>query len=106
MNHLCIKTFRKILPFEIAGMRSLSHGSYLTQHYLDHYDLARKRLGGLLEHLRHIADVLCQYDAVIKDQLNRGIIELVDKLKEPVHQVHYLPIILSLGVIRALLNLE
>jgi len=43
-----------------------------------HYDLAFKRLGRLLKHLRHTPDILCQYDAVIKDQLNRGIIEAAD----------------------------
>jgi len=56
-----------------------------------HYDLALKRLVGLLKHLRHTPDILRQYDAVIKDQLNRGIIKTVDLVKEPVHQVHYLP---------------
>jgi len=56
-----------------------------------HYDLALKRLGGLLKCLRHTPDILCKYDAVIKDQLNKGIIEAVDYGKEPVHQVHYLP---------------
>ena len=35
--------------------------------------------------------MLDQYDAVIKDQLSRRIIEPVDELKAPSHQVHYLP---------------
>ena len=56
-----------------------------------HYELALKRLGGLLKCLRHTPRVLCQYDAVIKDQLSRGIIEPVDEFKAPSHQVHYLP---------------
>ena len=57
----------------------------------DHYELALKRLGGLLKRLRHTPSVLCQYDAVIQDQLSCGIIEPVDELKAPSDQVHYLP---------------
>ena len=58
----------------------------------DHYDLALRRLNGLLKRLQQNSDMLLQYDTVIKEQLNRGIIEVVDKPQARTnHQVHYLP---------------
>jgi len=56
----------------------------------DHYDLALKRLNGLLK--VSDSDILHQYDAVIREQFNKGIIGTVDKLEaQSNHQVHYLP---------------
>lgn len=40
----------------------------------DHYELALRRIGGLLKCLRQIPEILSQYDSVIKEQLNKGII--------------------------------
>ena len=58
----------------------------------DHYDLALRRLNGLLKHLQQNSDMLLQYDTVIKEQLNRGIIEVLDKPQARTnHQVHHLP---------------
>ena len=58
----------------------------------DNYDLSQKRLTGLLKRLRQSPQVLQQYDTVIKDQLNRVIVEVV---KQPElsdeREVHYLP---------------
>jgi len=57
----------------------------------DHHDLALKRLNGLLKHLRQTPDILQQYDTVIREQFNKGIIEAVDKPEaQSNHQLHYL----------------
>lgn len=58
----------------------------------DNYEMSRKRLMNLLQRLQQEPDVLKEYDAVIKDQLNRGIVEVVEK--EDVGEmgkVHYIP---------------
>ena len=60
----------------------------------DNYLLARNRLSSSLKRLRSKPELLQQYDNVIKEQLNCGVIELVDKSKEEqVHPgtVHYIP---------------
>ena len=58
----------------------------------DNYELALRRLNGLLQRLRQTPDILNQYDSVIKDQLKGGIIEVVDQSEvTPSNQVHYLP---------------
>ena len=43
----------------------------------DNYELSQKRLDGLLKRLRQNLPVLREYDKVIKDQLNKGIVEVV-----------------------------
>ena len=56
-----------------------------------HYELSLKRLTGLLRHLRQTPDLLQQYDAVIRDQPERGIVEVVDDTKHDGKLEHYLP---------------
>jgi len=58
----------------------------------DNYETSLKRLNGLLKRLRQEPDILLEYDAVIKDQIKRGIVEVVDT-PEPGEEgkVHYLP---------------
>ena len=56
------------------------------------YHFSRKRLENLLERLRHEPEVLREYDSVIKEQLHRGIVEVVEKPSEgEVGRVHYIP---------------
>jgi len=43
-----------------------------------HYGLTLKRLIGLLRFLRESPSILQQYDAVIKEQLKKGIVEVVN----------------------------
>ena len=43
----------------------------------DNYELCRKRLDGLLKRLRQNPERLLQYDAVIRDQLRQGVVEVV-----------------------------
>ena len=58
----------------------------------DHYDLSLKRLVGLLKRLKETPEVLHQYNAIIQDQIKKGIVEYVDT-KEMLYDspVHYLP---------------
>jgi len=55
------------------------------------YGLSLKRLVGLFRRLRHNPKILCHYDAVICEQIRRGIVEPVEP-KTPTHNsVNYLP---------------
>ena len=54
--------------------------------------MSRRRLMSLLQRLQRDPEVLKEYDAVIKDQLNRGIVEIVDKKDVgEMGKVHYMP---------------
>ena len=56
--------------------------------------VAQKRLSSSLARLKSKPDILQQYDDVIKDQLNSGVIELVDKSRDQEvipGTVHYIP---------------
>ena len=59
----------------------------------DHYNLCLKRLRGLLRRLQGDSKVLHEYDAIIKDQMQRGIVEIVedDNPDEDRGKVHYMP---------------
>ena len=58
----------------------------------DHYDLSVKRLIGLLRRLNGNPEVLQQYDAIIQDQIKKGVVEYVDSKEIPEDVlVHYLP---------------
>ena len=61
----------------------------------DHYELCCKRLGGLLRRLKQTPQILDEYNRIITDQLDRGIIERVPQTKGD--RTHYLP---HHGVIR------
>ena len=58
---------------------------------LDNYDLFLKRLVGLLKRLRQSPEILCQYDTVIREQIEQGIVEFVDTQTHTRNPVHYLP---------------
>ena len=54
--------------------------------------MSRRRLMSLLQRLQRNPEVLKEYDTVIKDQLNRGIVEIVDKKDVgEMGKVHYMP---------------
>ena len=59
----------------------------------DNCSLSQRRLQSLLKRLSHKPEQLEEYDRVIKDHLEKGIIERVDQSEEaqPCHQIHYLP---------------
>ena len=58
----------------------------------DNYELSVKRLHGVLNRLRKQPDLLKEYDGIIKDQTERGILENVDlNIPTVVSKTHYLP---------------
>lgn len=58
----------------------------------DNFELCYKRLTGLLRRLKQNPPLLAKYNAVIKDQLDRGIVEMVaDPPSSECERVHYLP---------------
>ena len=58
-----------------------------------HFDLIKKRSNGLMKHLDSDSALLQEYDPIIKDQLNKGIVEPVgdSDQQEVGHIHHYLP---------------
>ena len=57
----------------------------------DHYELCRKRLEALLRRLRQTPQLLKEYDGIIRDQTEKGIIEKVPQSTTTTDKVHYLP---------------
>lgn len=58
----------------------------------DNFELCHRQLTGLLKRLKQNLQLLVEYDSVIRDQLNRGIIEVVtDPSPTNNDQMHYLP---------------
>lgn len=58
----------------------------------DNFDLCRKRLSGLLKRLRQTPQLLAEYYAIIQDQLDKGIVEVVTQPTcTASDRVHYLP---------------
>ena len=58
----------------------------------DNLDLCSRRLASLLKRLRQNPKLLIEYDSVIKDQLNKEIIEVVENpLSSDSNRIHYLP---------------
>ena len=60
----------------------------------DNYHLSKKRLLSLLRRLKQNPSILKEYDATIKDQLSRGIVEVVGDIgsqPQPPGPIHYLP---------------
>lgn len=58
----------------------------------DNYCLSKKRLFRLLHRLKQHLSILREYDATIKDQLRKGIVEQVDKSDHLIpRETHYIP---------------
>ena len=55
------------------------------------YHLCHKRLRGLLQRLKQEPDVLHEYDSIIRDQLEKGVVEVVENEGSTQAKVHYLP---------------
>lgn len=54
-------------------------------------ELSRQRLYGILRRLKQDPEVLVEYDTVIRDQLQNGIVEEVQPTEKEPDKVHYLP---------------
>ncbi|XP_068758056.1 uncharacterized protein [Montipora capricornis] len=86
------ETFQEQISFK--NNRYEVHLPWKTPHpsLPDNYELSRKRLENLLKRLRQEPEILKEYDSVIKEQLQRGIVEVVEKPSEGgVGRVHYIP---------------
>ena len=86
------EAFEKNLSFE-DGKYSV-HLLWKEHHKLlpDNFENSVARLSSQLKHLSREPEILKEYDAIIRDQLQCGIIEKVDHTKCPdVGKVHYLP---------------
>ena len=57
----------------------------------DNYELSLKRLKGLLHRLKQTPELFQQYDSVIRDQIEQGIVEPVPDTTTTSNQCHYLP---------------
>ena len=57
----------------------------------DNYNLCHKRLYGLLRRLKQNPAILHEYNAIIHDQLEKGIVEVVEELDDTPKMTHYLP---------------
>ena len=58
----------------------------------DNLELCEKRLAGLLKKLKTTPQLLVEYDKVIKDQLEKGVVEIAPAQESLNHdEVHYLP---------------
>ena len=57
----------------------------------DNYGLSLKRLQGLLRRLKQTPAILQEYDAIIRDQLSKGIVEKVNHSTDIPGKTHYLP---------------
>ncbi|XP_011408081.1 PREDICTED: uncharacterized protein LOC105315219 [Amphimedon queenslandica] len=58
----------------------------------DNYRLCYNRLMSLLHRLRRNPDIIREYDAVIKDQIDKGIVEIVSNPEQSeTDNTHYLP---------------
>ena len=56
------------------------------------YQLSKKRLFGLLHCLKQYPPILRDYDAMIRDQLSKGIVEQVDESDHFIPgETHYIP---------------
>ena len=58
---------------------------------LDNYELSFKRLQSLLRRLKQNPAILKEYDAIIHDQLDKGIVEKVGQPDDMPGRIHYLP---------------
>lgn len=57
----------------------------------DNQQLSLRRLHSLLQRLKQDPEVFAEYDAIIKNQLQQGIVEIVEPSGRTGERVHYLP---------------
>ncbi|KAM7452178.1 hypothetical protein ABFA07_000364 [Porites harrisoni] len=87
-----LEAFEKNLSFEDGNY--LGHLPWKEQHGLlpDNFENCVAGLSSQLKHLRKVPEIFKEYDSIIQDELQTGIIEQVDCAKRPdVGRVHYLP---------------
>ena len=57
----------------------------------DNIALSRRRLHGLLQRLKREPDILHEYNTIISEQLEKGIVEVVEDTVDASEKIHYLP---------------
>lgn len=57
----------------------------------DNHQLSLRRLHSLLQRLKQDPEVFAEYDAIIKNQLQQGIVKTVKDSEQTGERVHYLP---------------
>ena len=57
----------------------------------DNYNLSMRRLNNLFKTLKRTSDLLKRYDAVIKEQVESGIVVPVDNSESCGNRIHYIP---------------
>ena len=87
-----MKNFSKALDMKIIIMLLTRPWRPDHAELPDNYDLSKRRLLGLLKRLRNEPETLKEYDNVIRDQLNKGIVESVPERNEGSKRTHYLPL--------------
>ena len=57
----------------------------------DNYHLCQTRLFGLIKRLKQDPHIRCEYDNIIRDQIQQGIVEIVEYQRNTINKLHYLP---------------
>ena len=57
----------------------------------DNYSLSQKRLQATVKKLRKTPEILQEYDSIIREQMQLGIVEEVPAAEDVIGEVHYLP---------------
>ena len=99
MEALGIRDEERTLYDDFTGVVKFENGRYKVplpwrefhDPLPDNYQLSVNRLQGLLRRLKQDPAILKEYDAIIQDQLRKGIIEAVPAGKTPPKSTHYLP---------------
>ena len=83
------KQFKDHVSFEICSISLQWKDSCLS--LPDDFELSRRRLNSLFRRLKKNPDILARYDAVIREQLESGIVVPVDHHESTQNCIHYIP---------------
>ena len=99
LESLGIRGPEKTLYEEFSGSVKFQDGRYevalpwkeVHEPLPDNYQLSLRRLQGLLRRLRQTPAILQEYDDIIRDQIRKGIVQVVTNSTPTSDRVHYLP---------------
>ena len=105
-----LRSFWELESLGIHGREDLAYGNFMNDVQLkngryevslpwreyhealpDNYDLSLRRLQGLMRRLKQNPAILREYNAIIQDQLSKGVVEKVDRSHDVTGKIHYLP---------------
>ena len=81
-------TLPVLSSLRMGDIRSLYRGEKFHDPLPDNHQLSANRLQGLLRRLKQEPAILEEYDRIIQEQLNEGIIEPVQPDETPLGTVH------------------